>query len=522
MQSSSCPDAIAIDAIQPPIRSRAVLPIPVLLLALIPSFVKIIYYPHNIGSDDAFIHLQVARNLANGHGWALNSNQPVNISTSPLYTMLVTVLDRIDFAHAIGIAQLLTCVAGAAGLLLIFLRVRGRASAKFQWIPFAATAIPAFSLNLWRWNGDVMEATVGFFFVSLILFLFRDWRTLGPKACFRNGIVLGLSFLVRPELILALFLCAVLIPVLGKPGTRVSSPSLAVGGATLVIAPWLYFCHSYFGAALPTAFYAKASAPPVLWNPEVLRQFIGLAVESYFWPSLLLLILTVLAVRTRGKLAAFRDLLLPVGLVCGIFAFHYLRTRGLESPGRYLLPFEACVACIVGVLLNVVTDSHNERRRAILVGVFLGLHAVTAIALNHTLLAPVLEAFNMQYRATMTDAAAYLSAHTARTDNVLAAEDIGVVSWVANGRFRIYDTQGLSAPAIRQLDLRRQIAVLRPKYFVFSLDAAPDYLPSGEGNLLQPVWRRRFKQHGLWASLKVPYNYTTICWVNRQDPPALR
>ncbi|MGA2717076.1 MAG: hypothetical protein ABSG41_28660, partial [Bryobacteraceae bacterium] len=218
----------------------------------------------------------------------------MNISTGPLYTAFVAALDKLDFAHAIGIAQLLTCVAGALGLLLIYLRVRG-AHAGFQWIALAAAAVPAFSLNLWRWNGDLMEAVVGFFFVSLLLFLFRTWRSLSPLACLRNGIVLGLSYLVRPELILALFVCAVLMAFLGQPGKRILLSALALVGATIVIAPWSYFCHLYFGSALPTAFYAKASAPAVLWNPEVIRQFIGLAVESYFWPSLLLLILIFIA-----------------------------------------------------------------------------------------------------------------------------------------------------------------------------------------------------------------------------------
>jgi hypothetical protein len=32
-----------------------------ILLALISSLIKLLYYPHNIGSDDAYIHLQIVR-----------------------------------------------------------------------------------------------------------------------------------------------------------------------------------------------------------------------------------------------------------------------------------------------------------------------------------------------------------------------------------------------------------------------------------------------------------------------------
>ncbi len=37
--------------------------------------------------DDSFIHLQFARNLAEGHGFAYNPGVPVAGSTAPLWTL---------------------------------------------------------------------------------------------------------------------------------------------------------------------------------------------------------------------------------------------------------------------------------------------------------------------------------------------------------------------------------------------------------------------------------------------------
>ena len=52
-------------------------------LALIPALVKLLCYPRNIGSDDAYIHLQIATNFVHGLGWGINPHQPVNLIHEP-------------------------------------------------------------------------------------------------------------------------------------------------------------------------------------------------------------------------------------------------------------------------------------------------------------------------------------------------------------------------------------------------------------------------------------------------------
>src|SRR5277367_1283203 len=94
-----------------------------MLLALVPTAVKLLCYPHNIGADDAYIHLQVARNVVSGHGWGLNPDTPVNLSSSPAFTLLLVAVSSVT-THAIGVVQMLSCMAGGFGLLLIFWTIR--------------------------------------------------------------------------------------------------------------------------------------------------------------------------------------------------------------------------------------------------------------------------------------------------------------------------------------------------------------------------------------------------------------
>ena len=42
--------------------------------------------------DDSWIHLQIARNLANGHGWSYNPGVPTGAATSPLWVLVITPL----------------------------------------------------------------------------------------------------------------------------------------------------------------------------------------------------------------------------------------------------------------------------------------------------------------------------------------------------------------------------------------------------------------------------------------------
>jgi hypothetical protein len=46
------------------------------LVALVPAAVKLLCYPHYIGSDDACIHLRIATNFVGGLGWGIKSPPP--------------------------------------------------------------------------------------------------------------------------------------------------------------------------------------------------------------------------------------------------------------------------------------------------------------------------------------------------------------------------------------------------------------------------------------------------------------
>src|SRR5579862_8970564 len=152
----------------------------VLALAVVPAIVKWLCYPGNLGSDDAYIHLQIAHNFASGLGWGINPGQPVNLSTSPAFTLLVVAVERAAPQHVVALTQILSASAVVLGLVLIFATLLAETGSIGA--ALLAEAAAAFSVNLWRWNGSVMEATFAFAVVATTLYLNRRDA---PKSAWR-------------------------------------------------------------------------------------------------------------------------------------------------------------------------------------------------------------------------------------------------------------------------------------------------------------------------------------------------
>jgi hypothetical protein len=393
----------------------------------------------------------------------------VNLSTSPAFTWLLAAAERIT-DHPVGPAQVLSGCAVVVGLVLIFLAAFSETRSVYAAL-FAEIAA-AFSVNLWRWNGSLMEATFGFSVIALVLYLFRTDAPNAPGRPFICGVVLGVGVLLRPEIGLVVVL-ALSVQFIRYKETRVRDAALVILGVALVVTPCLIFALRHFGSVIPTTFAAKATGQFRLFNGAVLGEFMGTVFESILLPTLLIGFL-FLAVRGKDVTCEKRkDLLsfvIPVGWIIGLVGFYYLKTPYLQSPGRYLLPLLPCEAMLLALLWSKKEDRLTLSQKRVAATV-IALHVVFSITLNHKVVVPVLRRFDGEYAATMRTAAEELAKQTETSSNrrVLVEADIGVLSCAANGRFEIYDGCGLATPSLRGLDLRRQFIQVRPAYVIESL-----------------------------------------------------
>jgi hypothetical protein len=474
------------------------------LLALIPSLIKLLYYPHNIGSDDAYIHLQIARNIFSGHSWGLNPNMPVNMSSSPAFTLLLTLVSALT-VHTIPVMQILSCLVSTIGLLLLYFTVRSETSSAT--IGLASEAAAALSCDLWRWNGTLMEASLAFFILALLLFLARGsritlWRQLGA------GVVAGFAILLRPELSLAAALYAVVSLFRTEPRKRPASLLVLFAGSATLVLPWIFFARRNFNSWLPTTFYAKSVPHLILWNPYLLKQMLQLTGESFLWPALTMVWLICLLASRRSKLL-WRSYLLPVGLLSSVIGFYYLKTPGLESPGRYLLPFLPCAALIFGLILRDSASNIGHRRLLTIVSTAIALQCATSLAINQIYLAPALQRFESEYADTMRTAANFMAERICSPEETVLAElDVGVLAYAANGRFRIYDGGGLASPELAHLPPAEQVQRVQPAYLIESQGDQAAEWDGKSGGRVHSIWSRRYKQHSI--SQSIPYLFANI------------
>ena len=492
----------------------------VALIALVPAMVKVICYPHNIGSDDAYIHLRIATNFIHGLGWGINPHQPVNLSTAPAFTLILVLAEMVT-SHAVLLTQILSAGAVVAGLVFIFLtsfsETGSRNAALF------AEIIAAFSVNLWRWNGSLMEATFTFGVVAITLYCFRRDAPKGLLHLLISGVVLGIGVLLRPEMSLLVFLALFVQWMRSDSSVRLRDAALIVLGVMLVVGPWCVFAMHHFGAIVPTTFAAKSSTHLIFVNVEILRQFAESVFESLLFPTLLILFLLV--VRRRDFAADKRvDVLafvIPVGWIVGLIGFYYLKVPVLQSVGRYVLPLLPAEAMVLALIWAKV-EEHLTVWQERLVWTIVGLHIVFALGLNYKLVTPALVRFESEYGSTMRAAAEDLAKQTEGSPNrrVLVETDIGVLSCAANSRFEIYDGAALATPSLRGMDIRDQILQVHPAYVVDSLAETPDGLGPEYADLLSQIWARRFRQHGVRA--RVPYYYAIIYRGKELTTSALR
>lgn len=192
--------------------------------------------------DDSWIHMQFARNLAEGHGFSYNPGVPVSGSTAPLWTLALggtfAVLgSHPGLAKALGIAATLGTAWLAGRLVLIWADRRDSALLASVLVALAGPMV---------WGAlSGMEVALAALLVTATLVLHARGRAgLG-------GIALGLATLARPEAAVLVPLCWLAGPLTARRALRWGLP---VAGS---LAPWVAFNLVTTGGLLPATAAAK-------------------------------------------------------------------------------------------------------------------------------------------------------------------------------------------------------------------------------------------------------------------------
>jgi len=298
-------------------------------------------------TDDTFIHLQFAKNLVTGRGFAFEAGKPTYGDTSPGWPLLLAATGRFvpgagDTPSEARSMPALATIAKAWGALFLALSIvaMARLGRCLGWRPGLALAAAALlAAHAWsaRWALSGMETPMATFFAILATGATAR-ALLQGRGALVAGVLLGVATLARPEcwILAALGVAAIAY---GSGGRRLARGGAALAGVILGGGPWLLYAWSVFHRLVPNTSAAKAGA---LFDPALALTAIRTSLRIELAADALPLLLLVLALAAAPALGTSMPrerravwvlvlgwpLLLAAGLAAG----------GVQVVSRYLVP----------------------------------------------------------------------------------------------------------------------------------------------------------------------------------------
>ena len=403
--------------------------------------------------DDSWIHATFARNIATGHGFSFNPDEPVAGSTAPLYTSILAALfwmtkEMIWSGKAVGIL----CQAGSALLIYrVFLRMNPRqhVAALFCGL-FVALSPPL----VWA-SVSGMEISLYILFLCLGLYFYVDGRGVRASAVWAAGVW------VRPD---GLFLVA--LSLLG-PRSQLRRKLLVVAP---VLATYVAFNVAVGHSALPQTVGTKAHFGVQLAARTVnlIREWgtlWGLPYHPYDQlehPWLLFPIMVLGAVLTARKqpVLALFWLGLPI-------AFSLFRENS-SSHKRYILhaiPLGMLLATQGMVWVSRRLTPQTPQR------VVVGLSAACILwQLAYLDRKATIHGWNVQNINGMEITMAKIASQVTTPGATIGDSDVGAMGYFSNRR--VVDLMGLVS---KRMTLPENLSVNRPSVIVVDMEWFREY-----------------------------------------------
>jgi hypothetical protein len=389
--------------------------------------------------DDAWIHQTYARNLAASGQFAFIPGQPSAGSTSPLWTVLISLgyllrLEPLTWTYSLG----WICLVGIA----YFGNRFGEQlfAAKPERLPWIGLLL----IGEWHlvWAAASGMETGLYACLSLVVF----WLLSGEKVpAFSAGLVCGLMVWVRPDG-LTLIGPVIFVSALSQSTwrARVQKASWGFAGLLVGLAPYLAFNRLLGGTWWPNTFYAKQAEYAIRLQEPLLFRFARLLSLPWIGVGVLLVPGFLFAAWNFWKQRSW------VGLAAVLWWLGFTLIYAFTLPvdyqhGRYLIPVMPVFFVLggAGTLQLVRRLSGSPRARlarfgslAILCLVWLAFYAQGALAYAGDV--AIIE-------SEMVDTGRWVAQNTP-PDALIAVHDIGAIGYF--GQRRLIDLAGLISPEV--------------------------------------------------------------------------
>jgi len=393
------------------------------------------WFMHTRGywEDDAWIHLEYARSVAEGRGFAFNGIT-ISADTSPLWVLLLAAAHTLvsDWIAAGKLLSAVGALFGFSGVLAVSRRLAHEIVPQISADVFAAAVVLMTAANPYTcyWIFSGMEALTAAGVVCWSLFACMQERPT-PGVCLAGCALAGAAPLLRPEmLILSLLLGGFLLRQIRRVHAKGRRRKIIVAAAlALLVLPlclWsLYSLHA-FGHLLPTTMAAKRD----FTNTPVLKRL--WQVYLFGLPLIPVGLLLSLFRLKRWQLLPPAAWLLLVSTGSSI-AFYIANHTYVQT--RYVLVSAPALMAVTCAMLFAAFPRAGRTMYA--------LALALSVATSVLLVRPFLHNKALDGRAS-AEMAAYIREHVS-PDAPVAIYSIGEIAFLS--RHPIVDTGGITRPS---------------------------------------------------------------------------
>ena len=310
--------------------------------------------------DDAMINFHIIGNVMNGDGPVFNVGERTEVYSDALWVFALTVIRVIVRFIPLGWSAVLlglTCSAAGfyfAGRAALLLR-RGKSEIHWPVGLFALAVIPV----MWEFMTSGLETGMAFGWIGLSYFLLVR-RSQGEGSHAWAAIVLGLGFLIRPDLLIFVS-CFLVTWFLTDEALRRDRTTLNFRIrfrirhlliASLLPAGYEIFRMAYFGLLVPNTGLVKSATS--FWWSQGFSYLLNLFNPYWLWIPVAILA----AVQLRDAYANRTDhqsmLLVLTPVIAGLLGIVYYTAIGGDfMHGRLLLPGLFCL--LMGASVSVTS-----------------------------------------------------------------------------------------------------------------------------------------------------------------------
>lgn len=405
--------------------------------------------------DDSWIHQTYARNLALRGEWAFVPNEPSAASTSPLYTVLLSIGYALNVPYALW-----THTFGALSLALTAILTTRLIKWQFPQLSYAPFIAGFCVLMTWHlvWAAASGMETIVFSMLTICL-IYLAWRehfTTSTASLVLRGAIFGffsaLTTLTRPEGILLVAIIGLIFLITRPQGNL---KRVVIYGVTalitflIVMSPYLLLNYQLTGGLLPNTATAKFQQHAILLELPYLTRIQMLIIPIFAGGQFLLipgLFICCWMIVKNNNLQQSILLFLPLIWAVALIMLYASRLPAAYQHGRYVIPALPSIV-LVGILgtLYAVDQFKRTLLPRVISRALLASAILASVAFTLTLAPSIYRTDVAIINEEMVVMARWIDDNIPK-DEFLAIHDIGAIGYFSPRP--MLDIAGLVSPEV--------------------------------------------------------------------------